>query len=98
MLYYNRTYVSKEIDVDKTSESKEWSICDYWYFLNKVFRFQPNEWNGCYDLLVMSLNLSNAAFLSIRSCDYGYIISGISKSKAINLLQYINLTKKGGTL
>ena len=43
MLYYNRTYVSEEIDVDKTSESKERSICDYWYFLNKVFRFQPNE-------------------------------------------------------
>ena len=29
MLYYDRTDVSEEIDVNKTSESKECNICHY---------------------------------------------------------------------
>ena len=37
MLYYDRTNVSKGIDVNKTSESKECDICLYWYFEDKGF-------------------------------------------------------------
>ena len=40
-LYFDRIDVSEEIDVNKTSASKEFDICHYWYFLNKVFKFQP---------------------------------------------------------
>ena len=32
MLYYDRINVSEEIDVSKTSASKECDICHYWYF------------------------------------------------------------------
>ena len=35
MLYIDRMNVSEELDVNKTSESKECDICPYWYFLNK---------------------------------------------------------------
>ena len=42
MLYFDRINVSKGIHVNKTSASKEWNVCHYWYFLNKVFKFQPN--------------------------------------------------------
>ena len=47
---------------------------------------------------MMSTNLSNIAALNIESADYCYIISGISKSEAINLMQNADLTKKSGTL
>ena len=40
------------------------------------------------------MNVSNIAILNIKCADYCCIISGISKSKAINLMQNINLTKK----
>ena len=30
MLYYEGIYVSEEIDVNKTSKSKECDICHYW--------------------------------------------------------------------
>ena len=40
MFYYDR------IDVNKTSESKEYDICHYWYFLNNRFKFQPNVSKG----------------------------------------------------
>ena len=32
MLYYDRINVSEGINVNKTNESKECSICHYWYF------------------------------------------------------------------
>ena len=36
MLCYGRIDVSEEIDVNKTSTSKECDICHYWYFLNFI--------------------------------------------------------------
>ena len=35
MLYYDRIDIYGEIDVNKTSKSKECDICHCWYFLNK---------------------------------------------------------------
>ena len=49
MLYYDRIGVSEGIDVKKASASKELNIYHYWYFLNKVFKFQPYVCNGCHD-------------------------------------------------
>ena len=90
MLYYDRVDVSEGIDVNKTSVSKEYNICHYWYFLNKGFKFQPYVCNRCHDLLVMSINLSYIAILKVRNAIYCCIISGISKSEAIKLLQNID--------
>ena len=39
MLYYDRIDISEGIDVNKTSASKEWDVCQYWYFLNYSFKF-----------------------------------------------------------
>ena len=78
MLYYDRIGVSKGIDVNKTSASKECDICHYWYFLNHSFKFQPNVCNRCDDLLMMSVNLSNTAILNIKGSDYCCII-GLKK-------------------
>ena len=36
MLYYGRIDISEEIDINKTSTSKECDICHYWYFLDKA--------------------------------------------------------------
>ena len=65
MLCYDRIDVFERFDVNKTSKSKEYNICYYWYFLDK--RFQPDECNGCHDLLVISMNLFNIA-LSNKTC------------------------------
>ena len=98
MIYYDRIYISEETDVNMTSKSKECDICQYWYFLSKGFKFQPNVCNRCLDLLMMSMDLSDIAILNIKSTGYGCIISGISKSKTVNLMQNIDLTKKSRKL
>ena len=63
MLYFDRIDISEGIDVNKSSQSKEWDICHYRYFLDKGFKFQLNVCNGCHDLL-MSMNLSDTASLN----------------------------------
>ena len=50
MLYFGSIDVTEVIDVNKTSASKECNICHYQYFLNKVFKFQPNVCNRCHEL------------------------------------------------
>ena len=66
--------------------------------IKQGFKFQPKVCNRCHDLLMMSMNLSDLAFLNIKSVDYRCIISGISKNEAINLMQNTDLTEKSGTL
>ena len=87
MLYFDRIDVSEGIDINKISASKVCDICHHWYFLNKGFKFQSNVCNRYHDLLMMSVNLSAIAILSIKGADYRRIISGINKNEAIN---YIN--------
>ena len=52
------TYL-KKIDVNKTSASNECDICHYLSFLSKGFKFQPNVYNKCHDLLMMFMNFSD---------------------------------------
>ena len=56
MLFYVRTDISEGIDVTKSSDSKECTICHYWYFKHG-FKFQKSFYNGCHDLLMLSLDI-----------------------------------------
>ena len=78
MLYFDIIDVSKAININKTSASKECNFCHYWYFFNYSFEFQPNVCNRSHDLLTMSMNLSNIAILNIKGSDYSCSISLIS--------------------
>ena len=80
MIYCHRIDVSEEIGINKTSTSKECDICHYWFFLDKGFKFQLDVCSGCYDVLMMSVNLKDIAILNIQGGDYHCIINEISKS------------------
>ena len=95
MLYFDRNGVSEGIDVNKTSKSKR---CGIRHFLDKGFQFQPNVCNGCHDLLMMSMNLSDTAILNIKRSDHRCNINGISKNEATNLMQNTDWIEKYGTL
>ena len=93
ILYFDRIDVSEETDVKETANHK--SVISG--TVNKGFKFQPCICKRCHDLS-MSMNLSDIATLNIKSSDYRCIISGISKSEAMNIIQNINSTGKRGTL
>ena len=98
MVFFHKIVFPEWIDANTKSKWKESDVCHYWYFLNKGFKFQPNVYDRCHDLLMMSMNLNDIAIWNIKGSDYYSIISKISKNKTINLMQNVDLTKKSGTL
>ena len=43
---------------------------------------------------MISINLSDIAILNIKGSDYRFIVTGISKNEAINLMQNVDLAEK----
>ena len=78
IVYHNKIDVSEEMDVSKTSESKESNIYPSWYFLNKGLQFQPNVYNTGKDSFMIFMNLSDKAILNIESTICCCIVSGIN--------------------
>ena len=98
MLYYDRIIVSEETNAIKKSKSKECAICHHWNFLDKGFNFQLDIYNDCHGVLMMSDNLNGIAILNKNVVDCCCIISGISKSETIKIMQNIDFPEKSGTL
>ena len=95
MVYHDRIEVFEDVNVNKTSESKECNICHCWHFLIKGFKFQPNVCNGYHDA---PINLNDIAILSDHGIDYCCIINGISKNGTMGLSRNSSLNQKRGTL
>ena len=69
-------------------------ICHYWFF-NHGFKLQDSVCNGCHDLAMLSVNISDIAIITVKNLHYRCIIHNISKSKAINLLENSVLEDRG---
>ena len=90
MLYYDRIDISEGIDLAKQNSSKKCMICRYCFF-NHGFKSQDYVCNGCHDLTVLSVNISDIATITIKNVDYCCFIHNISKSEVINLLKILFL-------
>ena len=82
MLYYDRIDIDEGIDPTKSNRSKEFMICRY-YFFNNGFKFQNFVCNGPHDLIMLSVNTSDLAIITVKNVDYRCIIYDITKSEAI---------------
>ena len=78
MLYYDRTEVSEGIYVNKTSGSKQCTICHYCSFLDIGFKIQSSVSNCCHDVW-MSLNLNDIDVLNADGVAYCFIFNVITK-------------------
>ena len=61
-------------------------VCHY-IFVNHAFEFPDYVCNGCHDLTMLCLNLSNISNIIVKYVDYCCIIYNISESDANHLLQ-----------
>ena len=66
MLYYDRIDLRGGIDPANSNNRKECMVCHYW-FLNDGFKFQDYVCNGCHDLLISWVNISNIAITTVKS-------------------------------
>ena len=69
ILEYYRIDLSEGIDVNKTNASKEGDVCNYWYFEDIGFKYEPYLCNGCHDLMQKAINFNDVATVSIKGSD-----------------------------
>ena len=66
MLVYETIDISDGIDVNKSYESKAYTLCHYWYFLDKSFSYGPYLCNGCCNMTQKCNELKNIAIIRIK--------------------------------
>ena len=85
MLYYDTKDISKWIDLAKSNNSKECMICHY-FFSNHGFKFQDSVCNGCHDLTMLRLNISDIAIITVKNVNQKIVVLFITLA---NLKQLI---------
>ena len=74
---------------------KRCMICNYWYFEDIGYKFEPYVCNKCHDILIMAYELENTAILNVKGVDYRCVLWNMTKSDAINRLNNSKLDDKG---
>ena len=98
MLAYERIDISHGIDVNKSYESKECTVCHYWYFLDKNFSYGPYLCDGCYNMTQKCSKLKNIAIICIKKIVYRICFLFKSKREAKKLMANSNVIDKKGFL
>ena len=91
MLYYDR---SEGIDTAKSNNSKESMVCHYWYF-NQEFKLQNFVCKGCHDLIILCLNLSDIAIITVKNVDYHCIFMILANLTEFICYQILSLMNVG---
>ena len=86
MLRYEIVDVSKGVDINKISLSKECELFHYRLFKNIGFKFEEHVCNKCHDLLTMTFGLKNIAILSTKGATFRCILWGISRNEGLRRL------------
>ena len=66
----------------------------YWYF-DHGLKFPKYACNGCHELVMLCLNVSNITIITVKSIDYCCIFYDITKSDGIYLWENSVLEDRG---
>ena len=69
MLQYDKIDMPEGIDINKINDLHEYIICNKWYLLEINFRFYPNVYDVCHNLMQKVLNFNDIAMASLKGND-----------------------------
>ena len=99
MLEYDRIDISEGIDINKYKEtSRECSLCKFYYFLNKNFKYGPYLCDGCYDMFMKTVSTQNLTIINHNGNYYRVIFAFMTKKDAYNLIKNAIIMGEKGTL
>ena len=88
MLKYDRFNISEGIYINKCEEtSRECSLCKFYYFLDKNFKYGPYLCDGCYDMFMKTVSSQNLTTINHNGNYYRVIFAFMSKKDAYNLIK-----------
>ena len=83
------------ISINKTSLSKEFMLCRYWYFKDIGSKVEPHVSNECHNVLMTAYDLENIAILNVKGVDFRCILWSITRDEPVNKLNSSMLQDKG---
>ena len=96
MLEYNRIDISEGIDIKKCKEtSRECSLCKFYYFLDKNFKYGQYL---CYDMSMKAVSMQNLAIINHNGNHYRVNFAFMNKKDAHNLIKNAVIMGEKGTL
>ena len=99
MLEYDRIDISEGIDMNKNkSISRDCSLCKFYYFLDKNFKYGPYLCDGCYDMSLKAISMQNLTIMNHNGNDYRVNFVFMSKKDAFNLIKNAVIIDKKGIL
>ena len=99
MLEYDRIDISEGIDINKCEEtSKKFSLCKFYYFLDKNFSYGPFFCNGWYDMSLKAVSIQNLIIINHNENHYHVNFMFISIKDVYNLIKNATIIDKKGTL
>ena len=99
MLEYDRIDISEGIDIKKCKEtSREYSLCKFYYFVNKNFNYGPYLCNGCYDMSLKAISMQNLAIINHNGNHYCVNFAFMNKKDAFDLIKNAVIIDKKGIL
>ena len=88
MLECDRINISEGIDINKCEEtSRESSLCKFYYFLDKNFKYGPYLCDGCYDMFMKTVSTQNLTIINHNGNYYRVIFAFMTKKDASNLIK-----------
>ena len=88
MLKYDRIDISEGININKCEEtSRGCSLCKFYYFLDKNFKYGPYLCDGCYDMSMKAVSMQNLANINHNGNYYRVIFAFMTKKDAYNLIK-----------
>ena len=99
MLEYDKIDISEGIDVKECNEtSRKYTLCKFYYFLNKNFNYQTYLCDGCHDISIKATSMQNLTFIYNEGNAYRVNFVFMSKNDAFNLIKNSNIIDKKGVL
>ena len=95
MISFERINYSEGIGFNKGENSVKCMICNYYYFKDIGFKYQPYVCNGCHDFSMTVKNLSDFFLVTIKNVDYRIYITGADKKAAVFILKKSDFSDKG---
>ena len=98
MLEYDKINISEGIDINKCEEtSRKCSLCKFYYFLDKNFKYGPYLFDGCY-MSMKTVSMQNLTIINHNGNYYRVIFAFMTKKDGHNLIKNAIILGEKGTL
>ena len=99
MLEYDIINISEGIDINKCEEtSRKCSLCKFYNFLDKNFKYGPYLCDGCYDMFMKKASSQNLTNINHNGNYCRAIFAFMSKKDVYNLIENAVILGKKVTL